>query len=291
MRKINLGVLIYTHNRVDDAKINMEIIRSIWANPKLFSDIKIVQAYNGEKNWYPKKYLEDDLIRIKNSGHFQGAAELIDAGIKKFIEKYKKIDYIIVVSSDTWNVKPRYVYSILEKMKKDEFYLATCAWGLPNRNNIADVGMAVDFFVIDLKWTKKYKMFPINYNDFYKKYGELLLYYKGGNVMLEKLLFARYIQAIKRQEKKDVSPRFWAIKKINLFNDREPVHSCIDKNGFWIRKMYWSKMGLLTHHDPKPKKEILKRLKITDGKNIKKLLNSKKLDYYNNNIRIYKSYQ
>ena len=109
--------------------------------------------------------------------------------------------------------------------------------------------------------------------------------------MLEKLLFARYIQAIKQQEKKDVSPRFWAIEKMHLLIDRESVHSHIDKNGFWIRKKHWPKMGLLTHHDPKSKKEILKRLKITDGKNIKKILNSKKLDYYNNNIRIYKSYQ
>lgn len=30
-----LGILIYTYNRVDDAKINMEIIRNIWAKPKL----------------------------------------------------------------------------------------------------------------------------------------------------------------------------------------------------------------------------------------------------------------
>ena len=50
-------------------------------------------------------------------------------------------------------------------------------------------------------------------------------------------------------------------------------------------------MGLLTHHDPKPKKELLKKLKITNGKYIKKLINSKNLDYYNGGIKIYRSYQ
>lgn len=291
MRKFNLAVLIYTYNRVDDAKINMEIIRDIWAKSKLFSDIKIVHSYNGEKKWYSKKYLEDDLVVLKNSGHFQGAAELIDAGIKRIVKKYKKIDYAIVVSSDTWNIFPKYVNSILEKMEKDELCLATCAWGLPNRNDLTDVGIAADYFIINLKWAKKYKMFPINYYDFYKKYSDLILYQRGGNVMLEKLLFNRYLKAIYKQYKINVDWRQIGISKIYKLNDREPVHTHINKDGFWIRKMYWPKIGLLTHHDPKPKKEILEKLKIIKGKYIQKLINSKNLDYYNNNIRIFKSYQ
>ncbi len=291
MPRINLGVLIYTYNRVDDARINMEIIHNIWIKSKLFSEVRIIHTYNGKKSWYPKKYLEDELVRMKNSGHFQGAAELIDAGIKKYFDKYNKMDYIIVVSSDSWNVKPEYLSRILEKMIKSELYLATCSWGLPERNIIVDVGMAVDFFIVDLKWAKRYKMFPINYSKFYKKFSELMLYYKGGNIMLEKLLFARFIEASRRQSKEDVSPRHWALSKVYIMKDREPVHSRIDKNGLWIRKKYWPKMGLLTHHDPKPKKELLKKLKITNGKYIKKLINSKNLDYYNGGIKIYRSYQ
>jgi hypothetical protein len=291
MDKMKIGFLIYTHNRIDDARINMEVIKNVWAKSNLFSDIKIVHAYNGLKKWYSRKYLEDDLLRIKNPGHFQGAAELIDVGIKKYFNKYNEIDYLIVLSSDTWNIKPKYVFRILDKMMKNNLYLATCSWGLPERNIIADVGMAVDFFIIDLKWAKKYRMFPINYAKFYNKYSELILYQKGGNIMLEKLLIARFIEASRRQDKKDVSPRYWALSKVYVMKDREPVHSHIDKNGFWIRKMHWLKMGLLTHHDPRPKKKILKELKITNGKYIKKLISSKKLDYYNSGVKIYKSYQ
>jgi hypothetical protein len=126
MKKI--GVLIYTYNRVDDAKINMEIIRNVWEKSKYFEDVEIIHSFNGKKEWYSKKYLENDLIITKNSWHFQGASDLIDVGIRMFQRKHKKIDYVIVLASDTWLIKPAYVQSLLERMKKDNLYLATCPW-------------------------------------------------------------------------------------------------------------------------------------------------------------------
>lgn len=280
----NIGVLIYTYNRVDDAKINMDIIRNVWEKSKYFENVKIIHSFNGEKNWYPKKYLENDLVAIRNSWHFQGTSDLIDTGIKTFQKKYKNIDYVIVLASDTWLIKPDYLENILNEMKKNDQYLVTCPWGLPERNEIRDVGMAVDFFIVDLKWSTRYKMFPINYLDFYKKHEELFLYQKGGNVMLEKLLYARYLKAISLEENSGGVARKTAIKKLLDLKDREPVHSHIDKEGYWIRNMYWPKMGLLTHHEPEPKRNILKKKKISIGKNIKKLLESNDLSYYNNGV-------
>lgn len=280
----NIGVLIYTYNRVDDAKINMDIVRNVWEKSKYFKDVKIIHSFNGEKKWYPKKYLENDLIITKSSWHFQGAADLIDAGIKTFQKKYKNIDYVIVLASDTWLIKPAYVENILAKMKKDNLYLATCPWGLPKRNEIRDVGMAVDFFIVDLKWAAKYEMFPINYLDFYKKYEELFLYQKGGNVMLEKLLYAKYLKAVNREENSGGIARKMAIKKMLDLKDREPVHSHIDKEGYWIRNAYWPAMGLLTHHNSAPKKAILSKKSIKKGGSIEKLMQSGDLSYYNNGI-------
>lgn len=278
----NIGVLIYTYNRTDDAKINMDIIRNVWEKSEHFDDVKIVHSFNGKKEWYQKKYLENDLVVTKNSWHFQGAADLIDIGIKTFWKKYKAINYIIVLASDTWLIKPAYIANILSKMKKENQYLATCRWGLPERNDIRDVGMAVDFFIVDLKWASKYKMFPIDYSDFYRKYEELLLYQKGGNVMLEKLLYARYLKAVSRKENFGGVARKEAIKKLLDLKDREPVHSHINEEGYWIRSMYWPKMGLLSHHDPAPKKKILRKNNIRSGKSIKRLMKSDNLSYFNN---------
>ena len=44
----NIGFLINTHNRVDDSRINMDLIRDLWQNSKLFGEIKIVHAFNGK---------------------------------------------------------------------------------------------------------------------------------------------------------------------------------------------------------------------------------------------------
>ena len=102
---------------------------------------------------------------------------------------------------------------------------------------------------------------------------------------LEKLLYAKYLEAINRQEEVNFLARKNALQKVCLLKDRQPIHSHINKKGSWIRNMYWPKMGLLTHHDPKTKKSILKKLSIIyKGKNINKLINQKNLDYYNKNI-------
>jgi hypothetical protein len=280
MKKI--GVLIYTHNRVDDAKINIEIIRNVWQKSSYFKNIKIVHSFNGQKEWYSKKYLEDDLVISKNTWHFQGASDLIDAGINKF---EKNIDYVIVLASDTWLINPPYVENLLEKMEKSELYLATCAWGLVGRNNPKDVGIATDFFIIDIKWAKKHRMFPINYGQFHRKYKDLFLYQNCGNVMLEKLALSHFVEAVGREQKFDGSARKRAFEKILIMEEREPVHSKIRKDGTWIRKMYWPKMGLLTHHEPALKKKILKEKNIKDGLNIKRLLSSSNLDYFNDGVK------
>jgi len=280
----NIGVLIYTYNKVDDARVNMDIIRNVWEKSKHFENVKIVHSFNGKKSWYAKKELENDLVVLKNSWHFQGASDLIDAGIKTFQKNYKDIEYVIVLASDTWLIKPDYIEDLLKKMKENELYLATCSWGLPDRDNIADVGVAVDFFIIDLKWATKNKMFPIAYGKFQKKYKDLFAYQKAGNIMLEKLFLARYLEAVSRSEKINGIARKIAIEKTLFLKDREPVHSNIDEKGNWVRNMYWTKMGLLTHHEPEPKKAILKKEKIVNGKNVELLLKSKDLSYYNNGI-------
>lgn len=280
---MKLGVLIYTYNRTDDAKINMEIIRNEWSKSPVLKDTVIIHAYNGKKEWYPKKYIEDDLIRIKNSWHFQGASDLIDAGMKRFKRRYKDLDYIIVLAADTWLANSKYVEKTVKAMQTNGRWLATCAWGLPERNNIRDVGIATDFMIVDAKWATKNKMFPVQYKNFYNKYAELFMYEKLGNVTLEKLMLTRYVQAVNRSEGFSGIARKVAQEKILLLTEREPVHSHKDEQGFWQRNMHWPEMGLLTHHEPHSKKEILKSLDI-QGERIEKLITSENLDYFNHGI-------
>lgn len=280
--KIKIAVVLYTYDRTDDVRVNQEIIRYIWPCDQF--NIKIIHCFNGQKKWYPEKYLEDDLVRLKNSGHFQGAAELIDAGIAIVSRKYSNFDYVVVLAADTWLIKADYITRVITEMQKGGKYLATCPWGLPERNKLFEVGMAVDFYVLDYQWSKKQKMFPIRYADFYRKYGELIVYQFGGNVMLEKLTLARFMQAIVREFPDNNGMRSRTLEKMRVLSEREPVHSHIAE-GNWIRTHYWPKMGLLTHHDLLPKQQIIKKFKglPRQAKHLNKLVQANELSYFNAN--------
>ena len=82
MKKLKIGVLLYTYNRVNDVRINMEIIRNVWGKIELLKEVVIVHAFNGQREWWLEKYLEDDLVYLSNPGHFEGAAILMSEGIK-----------------------------------------------------------------------------------------------------------------------------------------------------------------------------------------------------------------
>ena len=48
--------------------------------------------------------------------------------------------------------------------------------------------------------------------------------------------------------------------------------------------MYFSKIGLITHHDPVPKQKVLKKWKLLLGEYGQKFLNVKDLTYYNRGL-------
>jgi hypothetical protein len=284
---MKIGVLLYTYNRTDDAKINLEIIRNLWSKNDLLKNITIVHSFNGEKEWWPEKYLEDELLYLENPGHFAGAELLLNEGIKCFRDKYSDIDYVIVLASDTWLVKPEYIEKIILNMQKEKKYLATCPWGTLEKDNMWNIGMAIDFAVFDLKWSTKYEVFPIKYGEFLEKYFEVFAY-KDETIYLERVLAVRFKQAIMKSIKLQSEQLLRKVSEEYIYRmtEREPVHD--EKKWFGIkkgRKMYWPNIGLITHHEPEPKKEILRTLKIENGDNIKKLIKSKDLSYYNEGFR------
>lgn len=266
----------------------MEIIRNVWKS-NMFGKIKIVHSYNGKKEWYPEKYLEDSLVVTKNKGHFHGAADLLDAGFLE-IEKSKwDVDYVIFLAADTWVTKSDFILRLLDEMKLKNLYLATNTWdALPDKPGNVLKAMASDFFVLDYKWTLSSKIFPLNFGEFKEKYGELF-YYQGGQVMVEKILMAHFLRAIHHQTNNDPELPALAKNKIKVIGEREPVHEKIDENGLWVRKMYWPEIGLITNHKPAEKKEILKNLGLDIGPNCKKLINSENLDYYNQGFLSFQS--
>lgn len=280
-KKFDIGVLLYTHDRVEDAYINQEIIRNVWGRSGLFGSITIVHAYNGKKSWYPKKYLEDVLIRGANPGHFQGAAELVDSGISVFHKHYPKIPYIIALASDTWMMKSSYVSKLIRTMQQKNKWLACSPWDVPQVKDIPEVGISLDFFIVDAHWERRYQMFPLAYKQFYDQYADFILYLGGSNVSAEKLFFARYLRACGKEYGRNVGKHTYGLSKLLVIRERRPVHSHINKRRFWIRKHFWPKIGLLTHHDPIVKQKAFQKFPKVFGKHAEKFRTAKNVDYFN----------
>ncbi len=280
MKRPRLGVVIYTHDRVDDARINQEVIRNIWRTPE-FAETMIVHAYNGHQRWYPKRYLEDVLVRRPNPGHLAGASDLIDVGIRR-LRRYRDISHVVVLAGDAWCLDPRYIAKKISAMRKQEKRLASAVWGTAKRQSMWDLGLATQLFIFETAWAERYRLFPLDYAAFAKKYEEFLLYRSGSSVAAEKLLTTRLLQASYRERPVNVGRRDIAERHVLRLTECEPVH----KNERWERYPYWPKIGFVTHHDPGPKRKILKQRGVRPaGPAMKKLLTAKDLGYYNNGAR------
>lgn len=276
---------MYTYDRVDDARVNMEIIRNVWSKVPLLKDVVVVHAYNGNQDWWPEAYLENTLCRTDNPGHFSGAELLLNTGIQVFKEKYPDITHVVVLASDTWCVKPEYIQNVIQEMVSKELYLATNAWGSKKDTNMFKIGMALDLFILDMDFVKKSEFFPLNYKSFGDKYGELLMY-RGTFAFLERVFALRFKQALMRIAP---IPSENLIEKVALahlyhMREREPVHyeqKAFFKKPIGKRHMYWPKIGLLTHHDPVEKRRALKEYRLSLGEHGRRFLEARDFKYFN----------
>jgi hypothetical protein len=285
MAKKQMGVVIYTYDRVDDAKINMEIIRGTWATQKSLKDIPIVHVFNGEPEWWPEKYLEDDLILVENRGHFAGCAHQMDVGIRYFQENYLSVTHLVVLAADTWILKPEYLVNVIKSMEKEEHFMASCGWGLPVQQTKIWNDAAVDFFIIDLKFATSSNMFPLNYSEYIEKYGEVFAVLNKP-VLVEALLVLRFRQALLRYignpPPSDNLINWTVSQYIHLMKEREPVHNY---QPHFERIMHYPALGMLGHHNPVPKQKALRDYDSTAfGKNTLRFLQSKNVSYFNDGV-------
>jgi len=123
-----LGHLIYNYQHLDDARIQQEISKNLYV--KAFDKVHLVHAYNGKKEFGYRPHLEDKLIKIKNRGHFKGAADLINAGLKYFTtKKIPGLKYVLVTAADTWLLDVDFLKDLIDQMQREGKVLAASSWG------------------------------------------------------------------------------------------------------------------------------------------------------------------
>ena len=251
-------VVIYTYDKIDEACIQMEIIRNIWSD--FFEKIIIIHAYNGNRENYSKKYLEDELIYLDNPSHYQWAADMMDIWIEALL-KYEDLDYFVVNASDVWWIKPEILTGIIKNMEESECVLWSCPRGFPWQDTRRWVWLATDTFILNANWERENHIFPLKRKDFHDKYIDIIRYMWHNNVSVEWLLASRYITACSHIKMKSNSQLWiYANDHVYIIKERMPTILSITERNFDVPEL-----GLYTNHDLDIKKKVLLDNKINVG--------------------------
>ena len=250
----------------------MELFRGVWRESPLFESLPIVHAYDGEPGWWPDRYLEDELVVIKNERTaFRGAAALLDAGLLALADRFPDVRYAIVIAGDVWLYSPEWLAQILDEMATHGKRLATAQWRIesfadriPQSDSTPELlptdGLACDFFVIDLPWALTWRMFPLNYGEFLDRFADALNYAQD-MPFLERYLAGKYLGGVRaeieasgglRDPWGSTGPRR-ARDQLRLMHERP-----IDPRGELSppHKGHWPNIGLVTAEDVAVKRAV-----------------------------------
>ncbi len=244
------AVIITTHQRVLDAKIAMELIRFLWQKNQNLRNIDIYHAFNGERKWYPKKYLEDVLIRREPKDHYEGAADLIDAGMKKVFSSGKQYEAIIVQSSDVFIIKPQKIVQLINTLN-DKYLLATSLW--PSFTFIPRY-FASEFFIIKPDLARK--IFPLDLPRFFMaKPWDLFLYALTKRVPI--LTVPKVELCLSEKILKETKSNFWSFKWLDY------IYLIPNRKIVWAQnRVYTQQMGYYSHHNINKKTQLISHDKV-----------------------------
>ena len=280
-------VCITTYNRVDCARINMELIKLNYKNPW-----PILHACS-DPNY--TKYIEDVLVKCEPKALQKGAFELLKQAIVVANEKYKP-NFIVHLEADTWLMNQGFIEKYIAALEShQESLMAASSWSFDktykwkaSTKPSKKLAYQITRFTkkIGLKWhigwknTISTQFFILkNTNEFRTLINEIPEPDPEG--YLEKYLF------------KKIKNRFGR-KSILWIKEREPVHphnrDTCEKMELYSQHFPSSKEPRLKHNNLllDGKKETLQRYaNLTRGQFMQKLLESKNLDYYNEGAKRY----
>ncbi len=283
-----LVVCMTTHDRLDCARINQEIIKLNYR-----TSIPIVHACSGSGY---SEYLEDVLIDCQPEELKSGALSLLKKSIQTAMSMYSP-EYIVHLEGDTWIMDEKVIHKIIDAMQANPSYiLSASAWdGDALASNTLDKPKLLlklrRIFASALRWVGiPYKIV------FRDSLATQFFVFRTDKMMI------KCIMDMQPQDELYLEQSFYrmfmrSFKEKNLLRlrEREPVHPA---NRFVAEKLslfsqHWPAKGtainqfdsehpLYIGESAEGKKETLLRFPdIRKGDNIKKLLLATNFDYYN----------
>jgi hypothetical protein len=281
MSHTKTAVCITTFNRVDCARINMEIIKLNYANKW-----PIVHACS-DKSY--KKYIENILVKCEPKALQAGAFDLLKNSILTATETYNP-EYIVHLEADTWLMNQELIEKYITMLSNNSnAVIASSSWSFDKSEkwrNSKSFAKRLAYFLtrltkrLGLTWhigwqnTIASQFFIVKNTPEFRELLSTMAVPSDGDY-LEKYLFSK------------ITKRFGR-KSILWMKEREPVHpnnrdSCEDMALFC---QHFPSSQELTFPENKHfqlgKKEILEKYPLmTKGIYMEKLLRSSDTSYYN----------
>ena len=282
MARTKTAVCITTFNRVDCARINMEIIKLNYAN-----QWPIIHACS-DKNY--EKYIEDILVECEPKALQAGAFDLLRNSILTATKAYNP-EYIVHLEADTWLMNQDFIEKYITLLSKKPYaMIAASSWSFDKSEKWKASGKVtkkVLYYItrltkkLGLKWHIGWQnsiasQFFVVKNTI--EFRELLstMTEPSADDYLEKYIFSK------------ITKRFGK-KAILWMDEREPVHPK-NRNSCEVMELFCqhfpSKNITNGNSDEDGKKEVLERYEsLKKGTYMKKLLQSNDLSYYNKNAK------
>ena len=296
MNAPTVAAIVMTHDRLDDARANIEIIRSCWTAPGAFCNVVVAHAYNGAADVDPVGREADLTVRAPSDrGHFVGAADLIDAGLSAVARRHPALTYAVCLASDTWVYRPDSLAKIVAEMAERGQRLAAAEWQIDPavhgvaRNRGAGLlpgsGLSTDYLVVDIHWAYQYGLLPLNFGSFLAAHADILNYLQE-IPLLERHLEGKLLGAARREMaelgiRKDAwgsaGPRR-ARQLLRLIHERRIDPLGVDAP---LHKGHWPELGLISSEDAPAKQALLRAHPALRGPTLNRLRDAVDTSWFN----------
>lgn len=157
MKSPSVAVLVRVHQRTQDLKVCLEVIRKYWKT----YDYHVVVVSNGVKNGYEIsdeiRALADKVIELEPLEHISGSSQLLLEGLEFIPDQFK---YAVLLEADTWVFSDKLIAQYIRLMQAQKAVWASAEW-------IKKVhSLALDFAVVETRFLKnnpnifKFKKMP-----------------------------------------------------------------------------------------------------------------------------------
>src|SRR6266567_1053893 len=282
-------ICLTTHDRIDCARINQEIIKQNYAAP-----LPIVHACSSSNY---DQYLEDLFVKCDMLPLKDGAINLIQQSISAAIVAYDPA-YIVHLEGDTWILDERVIRGYIKKMDaNDDLLLCTCSWDEHDPRDVSAgwypkqvLARAASFFDVDRQLRGV------------RTLGTQFFILRNRKDLIDLIMALKPVQgeSLERTFLREFVSSYRG-RNVLRMREREPVHPAkrYQCERLSLFCQHWPACG--TAEDPRPKthplyvektmigkKEVLQRHgAIRNGPFIRKLLESKTFDYYNPGAKRY----